>query len=143
MQKKRPKHLDIGQIRLPVPGIVSILHRISGALMFLFGLPFILYLFQQSIPTEISFETYRAFVASPLTPLHPALSSGMVSAFIEAWLRKPTYADFLSLRDDTSEWRGWWRNRVLRILQVFLLSNLGAAIGTYIAGFRIYDRLFS
>src|SRR3546814_15676028 len=35
-----------------------------------------------------------AFVASPLTPLHPALSSGMVSAAVEAWMRKPTYRDF-------------------------------------------------
>lgn len=34
MQKKRPKHLDIGKIRLPIPGIVSILHRISGVALF-------------------------------------------------------------------------------------------------------------
>src|SRR3546814_5594934 len=57
-----------------------------------------------------------AFVASPLTPLHPALSSGMVSAAVEAWMRKPTYRDFLYLRDDTSASRaggatGWRGSR--------------------------------
>src|SRR5690606_7693420 len=52
-----------------------------------------------------------AFVSSPLTPLHPALASGTFSAIAEAWVRKPTYADFLRLRDDTTSLRGWWRNR--------------------------------
>ncbi|HQP66601.1 MAG TPA: succinate dehydrogenase, cytochrome b556 subunit [Quisquiliibacterium sp.] len=57
---------QLSQYRLPLAGIVSILHRISGAAMFLVGIPFILYLFQQSITSEISFENYRAVVGSPL-----------------------------------------------------------------------------
>ena len=52
-----------------------------------------------------------AAVSSPLTPLHPALASGTVSAVVEAWVRKPTYADFLRLRDDTAHVSGWWKNR--------------------------------
>ena len=72
--RARPQYTNIHvsqivQYRLPLAGVVSILHRISGALMFLFGLPFILYLFQQSITSEISFESYRAIVASPLVKL--------------------------------------------------------------------------
>lgn len=43
--KKRPKHLDLPKIRLPLPGFVSILHRVSGAGLFLL-LPFLLYLLQ-------------------------------------------------------------------------------------------------
>ena len=82
-----------------------------------------------------------AFAASPLTPLHPALSSGMVSAFVEAWARKPTYADFLSLRDDTSSIRGWWRNRVARTLVNFLLTNTGTALAVWIAGASIIHKL--
>ncbi len=82
-----------------------------------------------------------AFVASPLTPLHPALSSGMVSAFVEAWARKPTYADFLSLRDDTSSIRGWWKNRVARTLVNFLLTNTGTALAVWIAGASIIHKL--
>lgn len=66
--KSRPEFRNIGiaQIvgyRLPLPGIVSILHRISGALMFLVGLPFLLYLFQQSLTSEISYEYYRALTS--------------------------------------------------------------------------------
>ena len=54
---------QIRQYRLPLAGVVSILHRVSGALMFLVGLPFMLYLFQQSITSEISFEAYQALVS--------------------------------------------------------------------------------
>ncbi len=54
---------QIARYRLPLAGLVSILHRISGALLFLLGLPFVLYLFQQSITSELSFEHYRAIVS--------------------------------------------------------------------------------
>lgn len=67
--RARPQYrnLDLGQLlsyRLPAAGVVSILHRISGALLFLFGIPFTLWLFQQSLRSEISFERYRAVVGS-------------------------------------------------------------------------------
>jgi succinate dehydrogenase / fumarate reductase cytochrome b subunit len=61
------RNLELGQLmsyRLPAAGLVSILHRISGALLFLVGIPFTLYLFQQSLRSEISFERYRALVGS-------------------------------------------------------------------------------
>ena len=75
-----------------------------------------------------------AFLASPITPLHPALSSGMLSALVETWLRKPTYADFLALRDDSSSPRGWWRNRVTRVFVNFMLTNLGTSLGVWVGG---------
>ena len=83
-----------------------------------------------------------AAAASPITPLVPALSSGMVSAFTEAWLRKPTYADFMALRDDIQTVRGWWRNRVARVLLNFFLTSLGTAIGVWIGGARMLEKLF-
>jgi pheromone shutdown-related protein TraB len=82
-----------------------------------------------------------AFIASPLTPLHPALASGNVSAVVEAWIRKPTYADFLRLRDDTGTLKGWWRNRVARVLVNFFLTSLGTAIGVWTAGIYIIGKL--
>ena len=82
-----------------------------------------------------------AFVASPLTPLHPALASGTVSALVEAWVRKPTYADFMALRDDVQSVRGWWRNRVARVLLNFFLTSLGTAIGVWLGGARMLGRL--
>ena len=82
-----------------------------------------------------------AFVASPLTPLHPALASGTVSALFEAWLRKPTHADFMSLRDDVATLRGWWRNRVARVLLNFFLTSLGTAIGVWLGGAKLLGAL--
>lgn len=82
-----------------------------------------------------------AFIASPLTPLHPALASGTVSALVEASLRKPTYADFMALRDDVQHLKGWWRNRVARTLLNFFLTSLGTAIGVWTGGLRMLGKL--
>jgi pheromone shutdown-related protein TraB len=82
-----------------------------------------------------------AFFAAPLTSLNPAVGAGMVTAATELFLRKPTVSDLGQLRHDTTSLKGWWRNRVSRTLLVFLLSTLGSAIGTYVAGFRIFDHL--
>ena len=51
---KRPKYLNLVRIRLPIPGIVSIAHRISGVLMFL-ALPFSVYLLHLSASGEAGF----------------------------------------------------------------------------------------
>ncbi len=83
-----------------------------------------------------------AFLGAPLTTLHPAIGIGMVTAPVEAWIRKPTVADFKKLRKDTASLAGWRHNRVARTFLVFFLSSLGAASGTYIAGFRIIHQLF-
>lgn len=82
-----------------------------------------------------------AFLASPITPLHPALASGTLSALTEAWVRKPTYADFMALRDDVQTLRGWWRNRVARVLLNFFLTSLGTAIGVWTGGLRMLGKL--
>ncbi len=59
---------QIVRYRLPAAGIVSILHRISGALMFVL-LPFVLYLFDKSITSEISFEYLKGYASHPLVKL--------------------------------------------------------------------------
>lgn len=82
-----------------------------------------------------------AFVAAPLTSLNPMIGAGIVTAGIEIYLRKPSVGDFSLLRTDTAHLKGWWRNRVARILLVFLFSTLGSALGTYLAGFRIFERI--
>lgn len=84
-----------------------------------------------------------AFLAAPLTTLHPAIGAGMVVAAVEAYLRKPKVGDFNQLRTDTTSLKGWWNNQVTRVLLVFIFSSLGAAIGTYVAGFRIFEQLSS
>ena len=68
VKKERPKHLDLMVIRLPLPGFASILHRVSGAGLFLM-LPFLIYLFQLSIESAQSFETFRAITGHWLAKL--------------------------------------------------------------------------
>lgn len=82
-----------------------------------------------------------AFVAAPITSLNPMIGAGMVTAAVEVFMRKPSVGDFTRLRSDTTHIKGWWHNRVTRTLLVFLLSTLGSVLGTYLAGFRILDRL--
>lgn len=82
-----------------------------------------------------------AFVASPFTPMHPALASGTLSALVEAYVRKPTYADFMALRDDVQSVKGWWRNRVARTLLNFFLTSMGTAIGVWTGGARMLSKL--
>jgi succinate dehydrogenase / fumarate reductase, cytochrome b subunit len=66
--KKRPKHLDLVKIRLPLPGVISIMHRISGAALFLF-LPLLLCLFQSSVTSEASYAQFQNALGNPLLKL--------------------------------------------------------------------------
>jgi pheromone shutdown-related protein TraB len=82
-----------------------------------------------------------AMVAAPLTSLNPTIAAGMVSGLVESWLRKPRVSDLENLRFDITTVKGWFRNPATRILLVFFFSNLGSAIGTWVAGFKIFDAL--
>jgi pheromone shutdown-related protein TraB len=82
-----------------------------------------------------------AMVAAPLTSLNPTIAAGMVSGLVESWLRKPKVSDLENLRFDITSVKGWFRNPATRILLVFFFSNLGSAIGTWVAGFRIFEAL--
>lgn len=82
-----------------------------------------------------------ALLAAPLTSLNPTIGAGMVTGAVEAWLRKPKIADFESLRDDLIRLSGWWKNRVARVFLVFFLSNVGSAVGTWVAGFSMIRQL--
>jgi succinate dehydrogenase / fumarate reductase cytochrome b subunit len=78
VNKTRPKYLDLFRIRLPMPGVVSFLHRISGFGLFLF-LPVLLWLFQSSLGSPDSYVRYRAAFANPLVKL---LLIGLLWAFL-------------------------------------------------------------
>lgn len=67
-RKPRPKHLALHEIRLPLPGIVSILHRISGAGLFLL-LPFLLFLFDRSLSSPETFATFESVVSNGFVKL--------------------------------------------------------------------------
>ena len=68
IKKKRPKNLDLPTIRLPLPGVLSILHRVSGAALFLL-LPFLLWLFQSSLTSPETFASFTEVVGHPLVKI--------------------------------------------------------------------------
>lgn len=80
-------------------------------------------------------------IAAPLKPFRPGIPSGTFSALVELRVRKPAYGDFLALRDDAQTLRGWYRNRVARVVLNFILTNLGTGIGVWLAGARILGKL--
>jgi len=78
MNKHRPKHLALHLIKLPLPGFVSVLHRISGLLLFL-ALPLLLLMLQYSLR---SIETYTQLLAVLAHPLAKLMLLGVLWAFL-------------------------------------------------------------
>ncbi len=74
-----------------------------------------------------------AAVVAPITSLNPLIAAGWVAGLCEALLHKPTVADFERLTSDIVTVGGFWRNRITRILLVVALTNLGSAVGTFVA----------
>lgn len=68
MNKQRPKHLALYLIQLPLPGFVSILHRISGLLLFL-ALPLLLLMLQYSLRSIVTYTQLMDVLAHPLAKL--------------------------------------------------------------------------
>jgi len=67
--KPRPVYLDLLHIRQPLPAVVSILHRISGVLLFLVGIPFVLWVTQRSLDSSNSWEAMRVTLSHPFARL--------------------------------------------------------------------------
>lgn len=78
-----------------------------------------------------------AFLVAPISSLNPLLAAGWFSGLAEASLRKPNVGDFYKISDDLGSIKGFWKNRVTRILLVVALSNLGSGIGTFIGGAHV------
>jgi succinate dehydrogenase / fumarate reductase cytochrome b subunit len=78
IKKERPKHLDLRVIKQPLPAIASILHRISGAGLFLM-LPFLIFLFDLSLDSSLGFAIFKSVVAHPLAKL---VLLGLLWAFL-------------------------------------------------------------
>ena len=78
MDKEHPQHLALHLIQLPLPGFVSILHRIGGLLLF-FALPLLLLMLQYSLR---SIETYTQLMAVLAHPLAKLMLLGVLWAFL-------------------------------------------------------------
>jgi succinate dehydrogenase / fumarate reductase, cytochrome b subunit len=69
LEKRRPKYLNLLQIKQPLPAIVSILHRISGVLLFFPGIPLLLYGFQMTLQSPESFAYLQSIITHPFSKL--------------------------------------------------------------------------
>ena len=74
-----------------------------------------------------------SILAAPLTSLNPMIAAGWVSGLVEAVSRKPKVRDFENLSSDILSVKGFWKNKITRILLVVVFTNLGSAIGTFVA----------
>ena len=81
--KARPKHYDTNLLHLSVPGLLSILHRVSGAVMFLVLLPLLLIILQQTLRSESGFMQWKTMLAQPLAEL---VLLGLVWAYLHRFL---------------------------------------------------------
>src|SRR5699024_5029652 len=82
-----------------------------------------------------------AFIAAPITSLNPLIAAGFFAGFVQAYFRRPSVADFENLSEDVFSVKGFWNNKVTRILLIVVLANLGSSIGTFIGGADVL-RLF-
>jgi len=83
-----------------------------------------------------------AFVAAPFTSLVPIIGVGILAGILEGTLRKPRVRDFENLHEDIASFKGFFRNRFTHVLIVFMLSNIGSSIGTFIGGIPLFASLF-
>ncbi|WP_075619635.1 TraB/GumN family protein [Paenisporosarcina indica] len=84
-----------------------------------------------------------AFVAAPFTALHPLIAAGWVSGIVQAYIRRPNIGDFEKLSEDVFSIKGFWHNKVTRVLLVVVLTNLGGSLGTFIGGADVIRVFFN
>jgi pheromone shutdown-related protein TraB len=80
-----------------------------------------------------------AFIVAPFTSLTPVVGAGMVTAFLQAWLRPPRVYELESAGSDIGYFTKWWSNRLLRVFLTFFLPGLLGAIATYVGVAKILN----
>lgn len=75
-----------------------------------------------------------AFAFAPISSLNPLFAAGWAAGLVEFFLRKPNVKDFEDISEDMNTLKGFWHNRVIRILLVVVFVNLGSVAGTIIGG---------
>jgi pheromone shutdown-related protein TraB len=84
-----------------------------------------------------------ALLAAPITALHPLLAAGWVSGIVQAYFDRPSVRDFETLSEDVFSIKGFWRNKVTRVLLMVVLTNLGGSLGTLIGGADVIRLFFN
>ena len=127
-------------------GLIGTKHGLSVA-----GDNLLFWILANGIPSAIGalialahpLTTASAFAAAPITSLTPVIGAGYVTAFVQVLTCPPVVREFETAGEDIATFKGWWKNRLLRVFLVFLLTGLGSAIGTWVGGYEIFRNLFS
>lgn len=82
-------------------------------------------------------------LGAPITSLCPFIGVGFVAGAMQTFLCKPQIKDLESLTDDAGSIKGFYKNKLLKILLVFFLSSIGSSIGTFAGGADIFVKLTS
>ena len=80
-------------------------------------------------------------IAAPFTSLSPLVGVGLFSGLTQAVVCKPKVSDMETLQDDVTKVKGFYKNRILKVLLVFFLSSLGSSIGTFVAGANFIKKI--
>ncbi len=115
------------------------------------GANLMFWIIANGIPTAIGaiialahpLTTIGAFAAAPITSLTPVIGAGYVAAFIQVMTKPPLVREFETVGEEIGTFTGWWKNKLLRVFLVFLLTGIGSAIGTWIGGYEIVKNLLS
>ena len=78
-----------------------------------------------------------AIVTAPVCCFIPVLRPGLFAGLVEAMIRKPKVKDFEDIAQDTEDFKGFFKNRVTRILLIVIIGSLFSVIGKYISGIGI------
>ncbi len=155
MKENWGKPVDLAELdKIPPPGLLWRIIKWAVPILFLVGL---LYFWKQSdeqslvdmmlrwiLPTSIGaagltllaggsiLSVLTAILVAPIAAIHPLLGTGMVVGVVEAWRRRPGVKDCEELPEDIQTWRGFWRNKVTRILLIAVASGIGTAVGFWV-----------
>jgi pheromone shutdown protein TraB len=83
------------------------------------------------------------FFGAPIATLNPVLGVGLFTGLTQAWIRKPKVEDMETLQEDLSSIKKIYKNRILRVLLVFILSSVGGVIGNFIAVPALFTSLIN
>ncbi len=123
LKKQRPKHLALNQIRMPLPAIVSILHRVSGAGLFLM-LPVLLSLFGNSVGSPESYAAYKAVIGNILVKL---LLLGLLWAYLHHFCAGIRFL-LLDMHVGIEKEAARSSSRIVLIVSLILTVTIGAKL---------------
>ncbi|MCW8805182.1 MAG: TraB/GumN family protein [Ignavibacteriaceae bacterium] len=83
-----------------------------------------------------------AFFAAPITSLSPLIGAGYVAAFVQAYFQPPIVKDFQSVSENARKISMWWKNKLLKVLLVFIMASLGSVLGTWVGLVEIVRNVF-